>query len=330
MDISLVHLLTILAIGSWAEEMDDAPVHAASKIVDEKRKRNAGASSRFRQRRKDGECSLEWRRQGALLEPSSVGKAQDPRRGQCNNLTDASEAKPGSGVNNTERAKPEVSYTSSGPGSEALPDHDKGYLSRREHESSAQVPTNEAKHSWVESHQVSSPVRARMGSRCKEALPPQGQQIAEILRHKPKMTESVPKRFEVRDGLVRKVSPAVLKLETLKPVDSKTTSPYLASLRNAQFSNTSKAFRYPTGVIPSNFDLTKAGSAGTIRYDLRFLMQFRPIVSETPAKATIDQLICHTTTIAILTNQSQSHRRHSPHSSIYGASDMASAPPRSS
>ncbi|KAL8899242.1 MAG: hypothetical protein Q9207_006295 [Kuettlingeria erythrocarpa] len=64
------------SFGSWADEMDDAPVHTASEIVDEKRKRNAGASSRFRQRRKVREHSHERRRHGALTEQDPVDETQ--------------------------------------------------------------------------------------------------------------------------------------------------------------------------------------------------------------------------------------------------------------
>lgn len=310
MNISLVHLLTGSAFGSWADETDDAPMHTASEIGDEKRKRNASASYRFRQRR-ERERNPEWQHQGALLEPFSVGKAQDPMRGQCNNLPDVLEARPGSGVENAESSKPEISYMYSGPGSEPLLEYNKGYSSRRKHKSSARISTDEVKHSGMESDIPPALNRDENSRGREQPVPPKGQQYA-------------------RPGLVRKMKPAALKLETFAPVEPKTPSPYLVSLRNAQFSNILKAFGYPTGVMPSKFDLNKAGSTGTIRYDLRFLMQFRLVISETPAKATIDQLICNKNATARLTNQSQPRRHHSSHSSVYGASDIASAPPFSS
>ena len=134
-------------------------------------------------------------------------------------------------------------------------------------------------------------------------LPSRSRQVARPLRHNSELPQlatwgGIPVETETLVGGQRKPKPAALKLQISRS-EWENASSYLISLNTAHFIRSLQDVQYPTGLMRPNSDCNYGQSASKIRYDIPFLMQFQHLITETPAKATIDLLICSTNKAAV-------------------------------
>ncbi|KAL8748235.1 MAG: hypothetical protein Q9184_007479 [Pyrenodesmia sp. 2 TL-2023] len=169
-------------------------LQTTSEVGEEKGKRNAGASYRFRQRREEKERNSELQWQTTNPKPLPVGEAQHPTRGQYNNVPNDLKAKPASAVDKGKILKPEVTYMPSGPGSVTQEDYNQGYSSRRRRRASTSTAGEEACKVGRDSDRPQASDKDKSGGGDE-----QEQQVARPLRHKPKMTQPRARCYAVRD-----------------------------------------------------------------------------------------------------------------------------------
>ncbi|KAL9020911.1 MAG: hypothetical protein Q9185_001874 [Variospora sp. 1 TL-2023] len=76
-------------------------------------------------------------------------------------------------------------------------------------------------------------------------------------------------------------------------------TPYLVSLRRANFIVAFEVVRYPTGILRPTAYMDNARSVSKPHYSIQFLIQFRYIASQTLLQPVLDQLICRINATAI-------------------------------